>query len=412
MRRQTEINLRLCDYEKLNRNLEEALKDNEKLKGELEAEKNKHKKLFDIDITPSEGSRNMSFERQQISIERLKEKLEMVVQDEKLAKEKLKQVIQEEETLQERYVKIQSNLESERAEHLSEKESFQNIIRELSDKLKATEDNQTELKRLLTEKEEAFSLQLSLLEQQNKELYAELENKNILINSIRNENETYKGLISNADRNTQDTLSKLSACLYKIQEKENAVQLLHAENAEKNNKVMYLMSRIADLQTEVTKIRADLSKKNDTIIDLEDQNKCLQEMLSKSDDLKKHELINTEEKLKDTNRILRESENELGSVQNSIAHATEELDRISDDVAIYKNVINDGRRELTRVSHLVLRNWQGFKADAYDRINFLIDGKVELEEGKELLKLNDTIKFAVFILETLGEIESEVFLLI
>ncbi|KAJ8940665.1 hypothetical protein NQ318_017714 [Aromia moschata] len=331
------ITKKLSKYEdlinKLETDLQEVKKQNDRLKEELENERIKTKRgiLFDANVAPSESYKNRSFEKQKLSIDRLKEKLEnveVVLQNEKKKNEQLRAVVMEKEEDIAKNIVIQCGLEQAQKKCLAEKQVLEGVVDELKGKVKSLEECYKKLEYASSEKETVLSSNLSLLEDHNKQLCNELTNKNLLFNNTVIENETYKNYIASMDKRLQEYSGNISTCMYQLGEKEEEIKRCLAEIAEKNEWNACLMSKVTALEL---------------------QNKSLQETLSKSDDRKEKELIEVEQKLKNTCRLLQCSEMELSLIQKKICDAKEEFNLNKKEVANMKDVISSGLNELSRV---------------------------------------------------------------
>ncbi|KAJ8929348.1 hypothetical protein NQ314_017976 [Rhamnusium bicolor] len=348
-----QINNKLSSYDDLIKKLEVKLQElrvqNDTLKIELESEKNKPKKdrFFDAVVTSSEIGKNRSFEKQTMKIDRLKEKLDITeqqLQNEKIKNDQLGKIIQENDEVKEKYAKIQVDFAQAESKNNVEKQELKHKIKDLSEKLRYQSENYIKLENIVNEKETVLSLKLSQIEQQNQHLYAELTNKDCIINNIYAEMETYK----NANKIAQELSTKLSAKLFELNEKEKEIHYINAQVAEKNNNILSLTSKIRDQEIQLTKALDELTENKNINFNLEEENRKLQEMLSISDNLKEKDLTETEQKLKSTCRLLQCSEMELSLIEKKLTDAKMEFDCISTEISEHKDMICHGNFELSR----------------------------------------------------------------
>lgn len=350
------INEKLAYYEEVRKRLEEKLQEteseNEKMKTALSIlEKRPPARPFEMDFSLSDGSKNRSFEKQKISINRLKERIENMSEElrhEKCRRDILETSMKEKGVVEEKYMRTVLDLEQIQCSNLLEKQQLQNTITDLSSKIKVHEEHYAELQTAFRQTEEALSLKLSQLEQQNQHLFTDLTNKEFVIKNACLEIETYKNLFKNADQKAAELSKTISFHLFESNSKQKEIQFLSAQLAEKENETVSLLSKIADQDIELSRVLNELAERRNVMATLEKENKSLQEMLSKSDDYKEKELMDVEQKLKNTRRLLQCGEMELSLVEKKLSESREKYERVCSEVAKHENVITNGRTELSR----------------------------------------------------------------
>ncbi|XP_018563593.1 centromere protein F-like [Anoplophora glabripennis] len=405
------IDKKLTDYEELinalEKKLQEAESENDKLKTTLAAkEKKKPAKFFDVDLNLSESKSSRSFEKQKLAIDRLKERLESMqeqLQLEKTKREILEQSVKEKDDFEDKYTKSVLDFEQVQCSNILEKQELQNTIIDLSSKVQIHEERSTELENKLRETEESLSLKLSQLEQQNQHLYTELRNNEFVIKNAYLEIDTYKNLYKNADLKAQELSKTISVYLLECNNRQKEIQYLSAQLTDRDNKILSLSSKKADQDIEMSSILNELTEKKNVNLTLEKENKLLQEMLSKSDDHKEKELLDIEEKLKSTRRLLQCSEMELNLIGKKLSDSKEDYEKMSNEITKYGHIITNGKTELSRASNLVLNKWNEIleHETIYKEMILLKDSEPS-EKEREICSLDNNIKIAVLLLELLA----------
>ncbi|KAJ8910883.1 hypothetical protein NQ315_000514, partial [Exocentrus adspersus] len=405
-----EINKKLTDYEDLinglQSKLQEANSEKEKLNAALTVvEQKKTTWLTDSDVSLNENTRSRNFEKQKLSINRLKEKLENaeeMLQHERNRCEILEQSLKSKSDMEEKYTKTKLDFEQMQRAFILEKQELQKMIDDLSHRITLQREHCVGLENRLKETEGTLSLKLSETEAQNQHLLTELRNNEFIIQNAFLEIKTYKSLFQNADQKAKELSKTVSVCLFESNNKDKQIQYLNKELANRDNKILILTTKIAEQDIEMKSNLNELADKKNVIASIEKENKTLQEMLSKSDDYKEKELKDVEQKLKQSQRLLQCTEMELSLVQKKLSDSDGEYQAVTNSISNNEKIITNGRTELSRASDLVFSKWGELleQEDLHKQLKLLAEME-STEKINEISALEHRIKIVVLLLEFL-----------
>ncbi|KAG5881797.1 hypothetical protein JTB14_037093 [Gonioctena quinquepunctata] len=403
---------KLQAFETMLQNLETKISDlenqNELLKSELECERGKIKKNHDIDTSSDCSSlsfnfekaslepKNRSFEKQKITIDRLKDKLEKLegqLLNERSRCDVLRKMLNDKENMEDKWTRLKEDFD--KANHLNtgEKLRLQNVIDEMAKKNKDQEQHYKQIVNASNEKVLQISSKLSQFEEQNKKLLLDLSQKESLISKYLELNRNNTFIIENLNK--------------KLQEMEVQQSKISLESIERKNAYADLLSEYKTFQqkTEVqqSKVFLELTEKENSYASLLLEYKTFQEKLSKTDDHKEKELMDVEERINHSRMILESLDAELEAARERVSQSKTE-----NDCGLERNVrviatLNECTNELFRTFHQVTEKWKNIFGDDpnYKKLP-VIKMCHTLEVGEGISVLNDNIKVIASMLEILS----------
>ncbi|CAH1973032.1 unnamed protein product [Acanthoscelides obtectus] len=377
------INTMISDYgqclESLDRAIKDLERDNVRLKQELENKNSRSQKQELESERPSNKQpesvsepRKMSFEKQMISMNRLKEKAETLAEElqrEKLLKYDMSLKLSESK-------KIQLQAIEERNQAKNQLSQLQNKVDELAQHVNHFEQQEIQFKKQIEElqfkllqrethiklnvdtieevkaRAESLKRQLEEADLQKNQILVELSNKNSLCSSLHFQNDNLNHLLEVSSKTCAEFNTKLNEQSLLLQRYNATITNLSQALSDKDTTIDSIKASVAELQQKVNNQGIELKDKEKAFAKLLEENNKLQEIR-----LLEKDTQNMKETIESGRSTLRALDEDVNDLNHQISDAKGELTIIQSEIEAKIELIYQCNDALSRTFSLLLEKW-------------------------------------------------------